>query len=106
MQAFQSFVKQAPALRAVTTRLDMPAGRALLAIAPIAHLKPRVGFANVVQKGQHRQASAVSVSKTAARCPLQGALYCRQVQQAVCDGSNIRHMIYQAMGLGRPSRAT
>ncbi len=94
-------LKKPPALRPVATRRCVPTGRTLCAIAPVAALKARVGLADVVQKGQHRQARVVGVGQAAAGCLLQGALHSGQVQQAVHDGGNVRHVICQAVCTNR-----
>jgi len=102
--ARQTDVDQIPAFGAVAT-VARPAGRALRGITPIFALKTRIGLAEVVQIGQHRQACAIDIVQSPTRRALQRAGDGGDEQQPAQDGSHVRHVVGQTVRSGLIQRS-
>ena len=75
----------------------LPPGRALLSIGPIFPLKPGIGFTNIVQERQHGQPGMINLVQATACRLLQRPRHGRQAREMTHDGSDVRHVIDQAV---------
>lgn len=97
--AMQATGKQGPSLWAVTALGYIPIARTLCTFAPITPLKARIRLANVVQKGQCRQALDIRNLKWPACCGLQRAAHAAYVTSGSKHACNVDLVIDQRMDL-------